>query len=355
MKHKKQLANDKEHSNNRAASNAIATAKPAAGVVMTKLKTGKPGDRYEIEAERVAGLVMQSGAKHTTFENDVEKARQKPITPWIAQISSRPASQSAGGDYSPSSSWLESHLSRSKGNGKPMPEVTKSFMENRFGADFGQVNIHTGTQATMLSKSLNAQAFTHGNDIYFDQGKYSPDSSTGKHLLAHELTHVLQQGEMSTTQTFLQKFEQPQSFDIRLNVPMIYQEKQASCWHAAARMLWAYRNRQSIHPLPADYDADLGLQPNDFSRLALTLGLYAVPFIPAYFTARNIADLLQNYGPLWVAGEWYGFPHIIVVTGANSNGSIFVNDPDTGPRQHDILWFNAKIHSHLAIPMMWLP
>ncbi len=228
-------------------------------------------------------------------------------------------------------------------------------MESRFGAEFGNVNIHTGAQATMLSQSINAQAFTHGSDIYFNQGKYNPESSGGKHLLAHELTHVVQQGEANATQTFIQKFEQPQSFDIRLNVPMIYQEKQASCWHASARMLWAYRNRQSIHPLPADYDADMGLQPNDFSRLALTLGLYAVPFLPNYFTARYLANLLQSLGPLWVAGEWYGFPHIIVVTGANSNGNILVNDPDTGPRQHDILWFNSRIHSHLSIPMMWLP
>jgi hypothetical protein len=66
-------------------------------------------------------------------------------------------------------------------------------MESRFGADFSNVKIHTGSYATQLSKDLNAQAFTVGNDVYFNEGKYQPESSEGKHLLAHELTHVIQQ------------------------------------------------------------------------------------------------------------------------------------------------------------------
>jgi hypothetical protein len=66
-------------------------------------------------------------------------------------------------------------------------------MESAFGADFGAVRLHTGGQAAAMSRQLHAHAFTHGNDIYFNAGKFNPDSRDGKHLLAHELTHTLQQ------------------------------------------------------------------------------------------------------------------------------------------------------------------
>jgi hypothetical protein len=75
-----------------------------------------------------------------------------------------------------------------------MDHGTQSFMESRFGTDFSDVRIHTGSQAVQMSRGLNAQAFTVGNDVYFNEGKYSPNFDSGKHLLAHELTHTVQQG-----------------------------------------------------------------------------------------------------------------------------------------------------------------
>ena len=77
--------------------------------------------------------------------------------------------------------------------GAPMDGDTQSFMENRFGYDFGQVKIHNDSLASASAKSINALAYTSGNDIVFNQGQYSPGTSTGKKLLAHELTHVVQQ------------------------------------------------------------------------------------------------------------------------------------------------------------------
>jgi peptidoglycan hydrolase-like protein with peptidoglycan-binding domain len=77
-----------------------------------------------------------------------------------------------------------------------MDAATRSEMESSFGADFGRVNIHTDAEAVQMSKELGAQAFTHGNDVYFNKGKYNPGSGEGKHLLAHELTHTIQQTGM---------------------------------------------------------------------------------------------------------------------------------------------------------------
>lgn len=93
---------------------------------------------------------------------------------------------------------FENNLSSSKGHGTPMPASTQQFMESRFGADFSGVRIHTGSYAENLSSSIHAQAFTHGNDIYFNSGKYSPHTEAGGTLLAHELTHTIQQGASST-------------------------------------------------------------------------------------------------------------------------------------------------------------
>jgi hypothetical protein len=76
-----------------------------------------------------------------------------------------------------------------------MDDATRNEMEMGFGADFSQVNIHTGSQAVQMNKELGAQAFTHGKDIYFNERKYNPYSNEGKHLLAHELTHTIQQNK----------------------------------------------------------------------------------------------------------------------------------------------------------------
>lgn len=89
---------------------------------------------------------------------------------------------------------FEQSLSSSKGAGSALPGDTRQFMESRFNADFSGVRIHTGNHAESMSSQIHAQAFTHGNDIYFNSGKYSPTTGQGSTLLAHELTHTIQQG-----------------------------------------------------------------------------------------------------------------------------------------------------------------
>ena len=81
----------------------------------------------------------------------------------------------------------------------PLDANTKGFMESRFGHDFGRVRIHTGEQAANSARSVNALAYTVGNDIVFAEGQYRPSTIEGKELLAHELTHLLQQGSFSPT------------------------------------------------------------------------------------------------------------------------------------------------------------
>ncbi len=88
---------------------------------------------------------------------------------------------------------LHMRLNRGSGSGQTLPNTDRSFVERRFGVDFSGVRIHTDSNAVQMNRELNAQAFTHGRDIYFGAGRYSTNTSSGKRLLAHELTHVVQQ------------------------------------------------------------------------------------------------------------------------------------------------------------------
>ncbi len=80
------------------------------------------------------------------------------------------------------------------GSGRPLDPESRAFMEPRFGQDFGGVRVHTGADADTAARSINARAFTSGNNVVFGAGEYSPATDAGRRLLSHELTHVVQQG-----------------------------------------------------------------------------------------------------------------------------------------------------------------
>lgn len=79
--------------------------------------------------------------------------------------------------------------------GQPLDNATRAFMEPRFAHDFNQVRVHADSRAAASAQSINARAYTAGNHIVFREGEYAPTSTNGRRLLAHELTHTLQQGE----------------------------------------------------------------------------------------------------------------------------------------------------------------
>lgn len=95
-----------------------------------------------------------------------------------------------GGDVAPA---IERAIHSKRGGGQALDGGVRGKMESAFGADFGGVRVHSDSESDALNRSLNARAFTTGSDIFFRQGAYSPGSSAGKELLAHELTHVVQQ------------------------------------------------------------------------------------------------------------------------------------------------------------------
>ncbi|WP_440122732.1 eCIS core domain-containing protein [Tenacibaculum sp. Ill] len=140
-----------------------------------------------------AGEVIQQQAEEDIQEKEEEEIQEKEEKE-IQQL------QMSGGDDNSS---LESNLSSSKGGGNSLPSGTKNEMESGFGANFSGVRVHNDSNAVQMNKELGSQAFTNGNDIYFNEGKYNPTSESGKHLLAHELTHTIQQGASTGVQTKL--------------------------------------------------------------------------------------------------------------------------------------------------------
>jgi hypothetical protein len=196
--------------------------------VQTKLIVGAPDDPYEKEADSVAESVMRAPQENFVQRKCAECEKEEKIHRQVERdqlfgqakfVSDYPFIQRRCthcdeetkmqrkpiGDNTPSfiqtksntessvSNSLSSSIQNSRGNGSLMDNNTQSFMENRMGADFSSVKIHTGKEAVQMNKELNAQAFTVGSDVYFNEGKYQPHSSEGKQLLAHELTHVVQQ------------------------------------------------------------------------------------------------------------------------------------------------------------------
>ena len=96
-----------------------------------------------------------------------------------------------------------------KSVGKLLPKQARAFMEPRFGQDFSKIRIHDEPQATKLTSKLNARAFTLGNDIMFNRGEFQPYSLKGQRLLAHELTHTMQQGTSAIQQAPARKPKKP--------------------------------------------------------------------------------------------------------------------------------------------------
>jgi hypothetical protein len=147
-----------------------------------------PGDPFERDAERVANVVMQSTIVASSAAAGAERPRAGGSSDVVRR---RPAANSSG-----AGKHLDTTLGlRLEGSGAPLDESTRRFMEPRFGRDFSNVRVHSGAHAGQLAKSVRALAFTVGDQIVFGERQYAPHTMTGRHLLAHELQHVVQQSD----------------------------------------------------------------------------------------------------------------------------------------------------------------
>lgn len=214
---------------NQAVSQLLQSGTGVMPAIQTKLMINQPGDKYEQEADRIAELVTKpdsqmnpglstgpqqisrkcsacaSGQKTCSKCAD-EEIQRKPITPNITPLiqrqshgddkeepSTSPQINHTPGHTPPATTEVQSHIQSLRTGGQPLPGTSRAFFESRLHYDFGQVRTHTGPQADQAARAVNARAFTIGRDVVFGSGQYAPETNEGQRLLAHELTHVVQQ------------------------------------------------------------------------------------------------------------------------------------------------------------------
>ncbi|MEA5487729.1 MULTISPECIES: DUF4157 domain-containing protein [Pseudanabaena] len=180
--------------------------------VQAKLSIGEPNDKYEKEADDTASKVVQqinsspqnkSVQREESMEEEDEALQMKPISNIQREESMEEEDEelqmkslvqrreNLGGREA--SLDLESSIQSARGSGQSLDNGLQAKMGQAMGADFSGVKVHTDSQSDQLNKSIQAKAFTTGQDVFFRQGAYDPSSQGGQELIAHELTHVVQQ------------------------------------------------------------------------------------------------------------------------------------------------------------------
>jgi hypothetical protein len=212
---------------------------PVPETIQTKLTVNQPGDPYEQEADQVADQVMRMSetefVQRDGYFGDPQGLRVQRMSPQEDEVRRQPeeekeeiggepieeeAEEESGSEsmeeetlqakespgHTPTvTPELDAHIHSFRGGGQPLPEATRAFMEPRFGFDFSQVRIHTDERAAETARKVNALAYTVGRDVMFGEGKYQPGTSEGQRLIAHELTHVVQQGAGHTAPSLVQR------------------------------------------------------------------------------------------------------------------------------------------------------
>ncbi|MDF5715079.1 MAG: DUF4157 domain-containing protein [Rhizonema sp. NSF051] len=196
--------------------------------IQAKLMIGAPGDKYEQEANKVATQVVNQisapvaqqksqNLQQQNISSEEEKLQMKPILQLQAGVSGVAATPD-----------LESSIQQARSGGQPLADQVRKPMEQAFGADFSGVKVHTDTQADQLNQSIQAKAFTTGQDVFFRQGAYEPGSRGGQELIAHELTHVVQQNGGSvkrSPETTVQAFYEVDNVQISKGLNIVLEDK----------------------------------------------------------------------------------------------------------------------------------
>lgn len=183
-----------------------------------KLSINQPNDVYEQEADAVADKVMRmpgTPVNDSFFKPPVLSIQRKCAH---CEEEERNAQRKENNNDSVNPSpQTENYIQSLPGKGNALGEKEKSFFESRIGYDFSNVKIHTGDEAERSARSIGALAYTTGNDIVFGNGQYQPNTDSGKKLLAHELTHVVQQNS-GISPKMIQRYPWPYPLHLRREV-----------------------------------------------------------------------------------------------------------------------------------------
>jgi len=173
--------------------------------IQPKLKVGHPNDKYEQEADRVAEQVMRmpapqssSSASGSLLTNSAKPSGIQRACAACAKDDELIQTKTSGSIAPEVTSAIGAGIQSLQGGGQSLSKSERGFFEPRIGADFSHVRVHNDAHAANIAQSINARAFTVGQHVVFGAGEYSPNTSTGKKLFAHELMHVVQQNGTSS-------------------------------------------------------------------------------------------------------------------------------------------------------------
>ena len=226
------------------------------------MRMPEPGVQRQVEPEeeeeerlqakplvnQITPLVQVQRQEEPEEEEEEETLQAKPLVDQITPLVQRQVkpeeeeedeelqAKATSDNISKANPNLESYIQSLKGGGQPLSENDRAFFEPRFSADFSAVKVHTNSNAVHLARSVNAKAFTVGQDVIFGPGQFSPETTGGKKLLAHELTHVVQQNggdnvrrkRAQTTLPELAHMMQPAPASRIQRVPMAGKQKKGS-------------------------------------------------------------------------------------------------------------------------------
>lgn len=279
-----------------------------APAIQMKMAVNKPGDKFEQEADLMANKVMRMPApvsgKDEKLQRAPEEKLQKKEEDKIQKkeddkLQKAPANeeklQRKGGDSAPSvNSNVQTAIQNKTGGGHPLSSDVRGYMEPRFNADFSNVRVHNDAESGNLSNQLSARAFTYQNHVFFSHDQYQPGTSEGKQLLAHELTHTIQQGhsvqrspQVSTTTT-----PPPVQRFLGIDIPS---------WQDV--LDWLAEKAYNI-PGYRMFTIVIGVNPingETADRSAANILRAIVEFLPG---GKIITDALEKYGVFEKAGSW---------------------------------------------------
>ncbi len=159
------------------------------------LKVGEPNDQYEQEADLVARQVVNK-IQRESLEGEEETVIQPKLS-YPSGLHRKLVIQRQAIQGGEASEEITREINQAQSGGQSLPKPLRMKMENAFGSDFSGVKVHTDSTSDTLNRSLSSRAFTTGNHIFFKKGEYRPHAHEGQELIAHELTHVVQQGGSS--------------------------------------------------------------------------------------------------------------------------------------------------------------
>lgn len=193
-------------------------------ILQPRLKIGATNDKYEQQADQMADTVIRMPDQQVQLQpvekeekvqrQAAEQENELQMQPMEEEkelqmkckeceehekMQMKPAIQMQENATEYASAWITKQLNSTKGQGSNLHPDVQREMSGKMGADFSEVIIHIDPASKKMNEDLGAKAFTHGKDIYFNSGQYRPASPRSKHLLAHELTHVLQQSGRSSS------------------------------------------------------------------------------------------------------------------------------------------------------------